>query len=423
MHSKFDNWQAPKNYHLVDSAIEGITVFAPIAESNINQNETIKTYICPQCGASTKYDITAGGIACEYCGYSTSTISNKVGQNAKQFEFTLETLNKEEIGWGVNRLELFCDNCGASLAIEDRALTVTCPFCASNKVLVRQYTTDNLRPQFIIPFTILSDSCQSLAKEWLGKGWFHPKILSHSSIIERFIGIYLSFWTFTSHISSQWQAQVGYVRTESYHINGELRTRTIVDWRWKNGQVDVSIPDLLISGNSHFNQAILDRLHPYNLSDLVVYSPDFLVGWQALSYNIPLSQAWETGKAIMREKVKEACYLKINSQHIRNFSMNADFSDESWRLILLPIYLASYKYEDKIFQIMINGQTSKVVGQKPVDWWKIWLAIAALLLPGILCTIIGLIFIPVLPFSLILLILGAVFSIKLYKQGIESEAT
>jgi hypothetical protein len=77
---------------------------------------------------------------------------------------------------------------------------------------------------------------------------------------------------------------------------------------------------------------------------------------------------------------------------------------------------------------MVNGQTGAVAGQKPVAWWKIWLAIAALLLPGMTLGLIGL---PLLLFAgigmvpiilgLILLIPGGIFSFLLYQKAIDSE--
>lgn len=79
---------------------------------------------------------------------------------------------------------------------------------------------------------------------------------------------------------------------------------------------------------------------------------------------------------------------------IRNFRMDLDFSDENWRLILLPFFLASYIYNGKSYQVLVNGQSGAISGQRPVDWTKVWLVIAALFAPGILLSILGLITLP-----------------------------
>ena len=263
-------------------------------------------------------------------------------------------------------------------------MSATCPFCASNKVNVHTARSSLLRPRVLIPFKVKPEFTRSKASEWLGKGWYHPKELARSAVVDRFAGIYLPFWTFDADISSDWRAEVGYERQERYYDSSdkEWKTRTVIDWRWESGDVSISINGLLISGSSHISRLILERLYPFNLNDLVTYAPDFLAGWQAHSYDIPLPTAWEDGKARMRESAKKACYDDIPSSHVRSFSMTADFENEAWRFILLPVYIAAYRFDGRVFQVMVNGQTGMVAGQKPVAWWKIWLVIAAPACPG-----------------------------------------
>jgi hypothetical protein len=109
--------------------------------------------------------------------------------------------------------------------------------------------------------------------------------------------------------------------------------------------------------------------------------------------------------------------------------MSADCADESWRYVLLPVYLAAYHSGEETYQVMVNGQTGTVAGQKPVAWWKIWLAVGAMLAPGLILGLIGLPMLLLggagaLPIALgiILFIIGAIFSVMLYKKAEESEA-
>lgn len=423
----------PPGYEQVASTIEGITVYQPHAVATTV--DAPETFTCPQCGAATRYDISAGGVACEHCGYikpvATGGQATPVGLKAQEFEFTLETLSQAEQGWGVARRELTCDNCGASLTLPESAITVTCPFCASNKVNVRTAVAEQLRPRFLVPFKLQPEEIRKRAVAWLGKGWFHPAELASASVVENFNGVYLPFWTFGASITAVWKAQVGHERREAYYDSASKswKTRIVIDWRWEDGQVPAKIDDLVVTGSSHVSRIILDRVQPFKLSDLAAYAPDYLAGWQAQAYDVTLPQAWEQGKEEMRETAKKACYEDIHSPHVRNFSMSADFGDEVWRYILLPVYLTAYRFENKVFQVMGNGQTGAVAGQKPVAWWKVWLAIAALLLPGLGVGLVGLILllaggIGVIALGLggLLLIGGGAFSVQIYRQAVASEA-
>lgn len=421
-------WQPPGNYQPAPSTLEGITVFAPRPEE-IAVEEPV-TYKCPNCGATTRYDVAAGGVACESCGYLAPAQAQKVGERAERMEFTLKTLSQAEKGWGLDRRVLHCDSCGAEISLAEGALTATCPFCTSNRVNLRPAVSDNLRPRFLIPFKVTTDVVRQRTREWLGKGWFHPSGLASSSAIDHFTGVYLSFWTFDADMSSDWNAEVGYERQERFYDASakEWRSRTVIDWRWEKGHVNTGVRDLLIAGTSRLSRLILEKLYPFDLNDLVAYSPDFLAGWQAQTYDIPLPQAWETGKAAMREKARAACYADIPTQHVRNFSMKADFSDETWRYLLLPVYVSAYIFDNKPYQVMVNGQTAVVAGQKPVAWWKIWLAIALLLAPGLFLGLVGLVLtvagvgVLLLGLAFILLVIGAILSVVIYRKAAASEA-
>jgi uncharacterized Zn finger protein (UPF0148 family) len=420
----------PPTYEQIPSALEGITVWRP--QPKKKAAAAPQTYTCPQCGATTQFNVAAGGVKCQYCGYTAETKAKTVGKRAQEFEFTVETWEQAEQGWGIERRELHCDTCGANLAITEGSLTATCPFCASNKVNVRTAASEALRPNVLIPFKIQAEQLRPIAQEWLGKGWFHPAELAASARVEQFSGIYTPYWTFDAHVRARWKAEVGYEKTERYydHSDGEWKTRTVIEWRWEDGAITLNVDDLLINGSSRLSKVILERIKAFNLKELTAYSPDFLAGWQAQAYDVTLPQAWEQGKDIIRQQAKEACHQDINSSHVRNFSMSADFADETWRYLLLPVYVAAYRFEGKTYQVMANGQTGIIAGQKPVAWWKVWLAIAALVIPGLLVSLIGLPLVLVggsgvivMGIGGLLLVPGGIFAFKIYQQAVASEAS
>jgi hypothetical protein len=135
----------------------------------------------------------------------------------------------------------------------------------------------------------------------------------------------------------------------------------------------------------------LGQIDPFDLNQLVPYEPQYLAGLQAQSYDVPLERAWELGRHKMRETARRLCHQQIRNSRVRNFSMKLDFADESWRYILLPVYVAAYHYGPHIYQVLINGQSGAIAGQRPVDRLKVGLACAALVAPGIILGLVGVI--------------------------------
>ncbi|MFC1996603.1 hypothetical protein ACFLXI_03210 [Chloroflexota bacterium] len=424
MMSKFT---PPIGFTEIESKLEGITVFAPIPEDDITP-EAI-SFKCPQCGAETTFTPSSGGVTCTSCGYAQDRQVEPVGRAAAEREFTLENLELAARGWGTARTELHCESCGADISTSANDLSSNCPFCASNRVIARVASQEFLRPRFLIPFKLDSKDCHPRVQKWLGIGWMHPTGLSQAAAATQFRGIYLPYWTFDAAIQANWRAEVGYERTERYYDNSSKswKTRTCIEWRWESGHITQKPDDWLGIGTTRISKILLQRLYPFDMSALSTYEPDFLAGWQALNYDISLQDAWDTVKAEMREHARVGCRDRIKSSHVRNFSMFADFENETWRYILLPVYAAAYRFEGKIYQVLVNGQTGKVTGQKPVAWWKVWLAIAGLLSPGIFMATLGLILlliggigIFVLGLAAILFVIGIVISIRIFQQAMQA---
>jgi DNA-directed RNA polymerase subunit RPC12/RpoP len=415
----------PPGFIRTESSIEGIEIFKPAPEPDDAQPEVVD-FKCPQCGAVTAYSVADGALKCTHCGYIEVAQKEIVGKGAQQFEFTLETMEQAAHGWGDARRELECQNCGAKITMPVNEMSATCPFCTSNKVVHQEASQDVLRPRFLIPFSVEAHQCQKISQEWLGNTWMVPKELRKFAKMAEFIPVYLPFWTFDATGSANWEAEVGHTKTERYydHSDRSWKTRTKTVWIWESGHVQVQFDDLIIQGTKHVSRLLLRRINRFNLNQLVPYKPSYLAGFQAQAYDIPLESAWEDSRAEMREVTRKACLNQAGTSKVRNFSMNLDFNDESWRYVLLPIYVASYSYGGQVYQALLNGQTGEIGGQRPVDWTKVWLVIAGLLTPGFIFGIIGLITILfagigvlIGGFGLILLIIGIVISVIIFQKA------
>jgi Zn finger protein HypA/HybF involved in hydrogenase expression len=416
----------PQNYTPVPSTLAGIDVYAPAPTEQAAQPEEVE-FKCPQCGATTAYSAADGGLTCSHCGYYEPPKKTAVGRRAQEFEFTLENLERAAHGWGEARKEIVCQSCGAVSSIAAEAIALTCAFCGSNKVTLRQASQDMLRPGFLVPFKVDENSCQNLTRQWLQSSWMTPPGLKNLSRMAGFTSVYLPYWTFDAVTAAAWKAEVGHTRTERYRQGREWRERTVVDWRWESGQVQLNIDDLIVEGTGKLSRVILDQLKGFDLGALTPYDPSFLAGFQARTYDLPLEKAWEIAREQMREETRQACLGQASTPRVRNFSMNLDFSQESWRYVLLPIYVAAYQYQGVTYQVMVNGQTGNVAGQRPVDWTKVWLVIAAVLSPGVLLSLLGLVTsflgigVAIGVFGFFLLLVGVVVAVVILRKAMSMD--
>ncbi len=382
----------PKNYIRTASAVEGIEVFAP-RPLEPDESPEIVDFHCPQCGATTAYSLEDGGLKCAHCGYFEPPAKEIVGRGAQDFEFKVEALAESAHGWGTRRSDLVCENCGAETSFPPGTLSTRCAFCGSNKVLQREGLQSFLRPRFLIPFQLDENRSLKIAKEWLGSSWMVPDHVKSNSSLEAFTPVYIPYWTFDAAAFANWKAQVGYDETERYYdaSNNEWRTRTVTRWRWEDGAVRQDYDDLLVSGTQRISSLHLRNIQNFKLRELVVYSPEYLAGIGANAYDVPLEPAWEKGRYAIRADVYNLCHKQIKGDHIRRFEMALDLAEESWRYVLLPVLINAFYYRGRSYRIVINGQTGKISGQRPVDWIKVWLVNVLMLAPGLVISLLGLV--------------------------------
>jgi hypothetical protein len=52
-------------------------------------------------------------------------------------------------------------------------------------------------------------------------------------------------------------------------------------------------------------------------------------------------------------------------------SIDTQHFDVTFKHILLPIWIAAYRFSGKIYQVVVNARTAEVQGERPYSVWKI----------------------------------------------------
>jgi len=292
-----------------------------------------------------------------------------------------------------------CQSCGAEVALDPDQRSYTCPFCDSNYVV--EFTLDQTGrqpPEFIIGFAITPQQAQEAFRQWLRQNsWFRPSDLTIASVAEKLRGVYLPFWSFSMLARSQWSASIGehWWRTETYTTteNGKtvIKTRQVQETEWWGlaGRHHRYHGGYLVSGSRGLSQDQALRLYPFQLPALRRYVPYFLAGWLSEEYSI------------QREAALQLCqneFFAREQRHIGQFlpgdtysdlQVQTHFEDVNSDLILLPVYLLSYRYRDKVYRFLLNGQTGKSAGDKPLSWRKILLLIAGVIAAIVVVTLLA----------------------------------
>ena len=342
-------------------------------------------------GLSLDQDAPAShGSACHSCGGPIDEGDRFCSDCGSVRPRTVADRDKEGTPNPTQQRHLRCKNCGSQVATDPEQRSYVCPFCDSAYVVeFSPEETDRQAPEFVIGFSVTREEARDLFRQWTRKNhWFRPGDLKTAKIVDRLKGIYLPFWSFSMLVESDWSASIGeyWYRTETYTTTHKgrtvTRTRRVRETEWwpLSGNHHRYYSGYLVSGSRGLSQQIAARLKPFHLTALKRYQPYFLAGWLCEEYSVSrevgLSHCEE--EFLRREKQNVGSFMP--GDEYRRLQVQTQFSHVNSDLILLPVYMANYRHQDKIYRVLINGQTGKLTGDKPVSPWRI----AAAILTGLL---------------------------------------
>jgi len=338
---------------------------------------------CDTCGADMRFDPDAAELQCDNCGnrepLARSTyVPEQIGEldfrdaiDADIADVDLETIRV-----------LSCPNCGAQVEFDAAQHAAECPFCATPMV------TDTgehrqIKPRGILPFSVSESDGRDAMKQWLGSLWFAPNGLQdYAKKGRKLDGIYVPFWTFDAQTHSRYRGERGtvYYETKTVQRSGKSEQKRVqkVRWRRVSGQVARWFDDVLVLASKSLPKKFTDGLQPWDLDGLEPYQPEYLAGFRAEGYTIDLGPGYQQARAIMDRRIHRDVKSDIGGDRQQVHNIQTKVSDVTFKHILLPVWMAAYKYRGKSYRFLVNGRSGQVQGQRP--WSGIKIAAAVVML-------------------------------------------
>lgn len=332
---------------------------------------------CPDCGGVMDFDPKTGGLSCPYCGHMEEISIESTGAA----ELALEDADKvENCDWGAEKKTVLCKACGAESVYDALEIASVCPFCGSNQVM-EAADQKTMAPGGVVPFKISAKQASELFHNWIKKKWFCPKMAKESAKAKNFKGIYLPYWTFDAQTNSQYAGEYGIDKTVKGNDGNDKIETT---WYNVRGTHEEFFDDELICATTNHNQSMLRDVEPYDTAENKNYKPEYVAGFAAERYAIGIKEAWQMAKESIGRKLRSNVERKIKTEksadHVRNLQVSSTFSKLTYKYLLLPVWFSSYKYKEKVYQFMVNGQTGKVSGKTPLSIPKIIITVVAVII-------------------------------------------
>ena len=335
---------------------------------------------CDNCGSDFRFDPGADQLVCDHCG-QTSPIEGTGLRSRALAELDLRKALAEELPKAeIEETRVSeCPNCAAQVEFDADIHAAECPFCAT-PVVTGTGVHRHIKPKGLLPFAMTENAARTAMTDWLGALWFAPSGLKEYARKGRTMqGIYVPYWTFDADTQTAYSGERGTVYYETRTVTRDGKRQQVrvakVRWRGVRGRVARFFDDVLVLASDSLPKRYTDALEPWDLSALEPYSPEYLAGFRAEGYKIELESAFEEARAHMDRVIVRDVKFDIGGDRQRVHSVDTKLGTLTFKHILLPVWLAAYKYRGKTYRFVVNGRTGRVRGERPYSAAKIAIAV------------------------------------------------
>ncbi len=275
-----------------------------------------------------------------------------------------------------------CSGCGASMSYDAKAQALRCPFCGSEDMQKKQ-DEKTLAPRRVVPFQTDRNQAESIMREWLGRGFWRPGNLAAQAAIVEMAPVYVPYWVFQAKTHSFWTADTS-----------DTPSGARGDWCPLSGEHREEYSGLLIGASGALTAGETASIHPFDLSQGVPPDEVDLDNVTVERFNLQRKYARPIARQAIDNRVTQTVDRHYVPGKSRNIHANVRVESMSSEPMLLPVWIMAYRYQDKLYRFLVNGQTGKAAGQAPTSLAKMFLVgagvcIAVLLVLMLLAALAG----------------------------------
>jgi hypothetical protein len=354
----------------------------------INEAIAQKKFSCPSCGGEAQWNPARKLLVCPFCGTTSpaqAELDASGDSNIVEHDLAaaLRGLPDSARGWHADKTCVKCQSCQAISVFDAARVGQRCDFCGSTALVPYEEVKDAFRPESLLPMKISETHVRDSIRQWYGNRWFAPNKLKNAALTDTVKGLYIPYWTFDAQVHAEWTAESGYFyyETEYYtDANGRQQSRQVQKVRWQPsaGALDHFFDDELVPASRGVQSEMLRQIEPFpSTTELVPYNAGFLSGWVVERYQIDLVTAAKMSRDRMEREMYALCAARVPGDTHQNLNVEDDYSGQTFKHILVPIWLLTYNYGAQNYQVVINGYNGRIAGAYPKSWIKIFLAVLA----------------------------------------------
>lgn len=307
------------------------------AQSTETQNAKADRFACPKCGSRMVFDGDGQSLICEFCDRNERTGQNP-HEKEQDFIIAMATGLSQRAPVAMNTFK--CQGCGAQFILPAEVISETCSYCDSVYVLVG--VSDLVEPDSIIPMAFNQHQAAKHLVEWVARYEIKPQ-----DQVQAPRGLYLPIWMFDVKGSLAWK------KTEHVYDFRDLVPR----------HEPVNLRNVLVYATQKLSGLLDQMMESFSFGAAVPYDAHYLAGWPAEIYQKTLATAsLEARQQAVQQTLPLICDADGDAYQPKNYD-TANLSIAAFKLMLIPVWVTEYKFADRAYHVVINGQSGFTYGE------------------------------------------------------------
>jgi LSD1 subclass zinc finger protein len=321
----------------------------------------VKTFPCAGCGAKLSFAPGTRSLRCEFCGRANDIAVDD--SRVEELDFATYLKDLEGLMEAEEAEEVKCEKCGAQQRLGANLFASHCAFCGA-AIVSKSYASRRIKPRSVVPFQLDRGRALDAFRKWLRWRLLAPGDLRrYAQSDARLTGIYLPFWTYDCRTSTDYTGQRGVKRDKA------------TSWSTVSGHIDKFHDDVVVLASRSLPESLQGAITSWDTTALVPYQAEYVSGFQAEAYQIGLKDGYEVAKSLIDARIRGLIRRDIGGDDQRIDSVRTQYSDVTFKHVLLPAWVSAYRYRDKVYRFVVNAQTGETTGESPLSWWKVALLV------------------------------------------------
>ena len=323
----------------------------------------VVNYKCPNCAAGMRFDIDTQLWLCQFCNseFDVATLdrlaSHEGNETPEADEIPAEEFAAQETA------VYTCPDCGGRILTACNTAATFCVYC-HNPVVVAAHLQHEYKPAKIIPFKLKKEAALEALNGICRKKPLLPRTFKQAAKRGEITGLYVPFWLFSANI---YIAVTGTARNVKSWTSGDYRHEKTDHFRIARAAT-IPFEMVPVDGSLRMDNDLMDALEPFDCSQMMDFSMEYLSGFFAESYDEDATDCTlrfieRTDKAAL--KYMQATLTGYTSTTLETIDVRRMRMHNLYAI--LPVWVMNIKDGKNTYAFAMNGQTGKIAGNLPIS--------------------------------------------------------